>query len=273
MQSSEPNTYTWLLTAADACPACGRGGVSSADICPACGRELVLVVKPPQRSVNAFTLAMAWSFAVGVALLAIVACAMQLLGTMEPVNDPALLRAVLAAATAGGLFALVLAWGCWTRRPFSLYVGIALAALAGLAGAVAGLRLLDDLPALSAALLSLLLAGGLILMHVSTIGEFRGQRRRLDTGVSAQNARQLYAQGREHYAVGLTFLAAQCWVRAVGRDPANVGYHHALGLALAKLGHPDRAAVELERALALAPENSQLRQDYDFVRRQAVEKK
>jgi tetratricopeptide (TPR) repeat protein len=269
MQEEAPDTYTWLLTRLDGCPACGATIAADAIDCGACGRSLVTLVRPTNRSVTAFSLAGAWVFGLAGSILALIGTLAQVLGVTARTNSPRVLSGLLIGTVALAIFSGVMIWGCVERRPFALYIGIALATLLGAAGVVAGLVLGGTL-SLILVIVSVLVASALILMHVSVAREFHGERRRQVFEVVATSAMGLYKEGREYYDAGLHFLAAQRWARAVGKDPTNASYLHSLGLVLAQLGHYERALGQIESAMRSAPDNAEIRKSHAMVRRQAA---
>ena len=265
----ERDTYTWLLTLQDACPTCGAPLGPEAPGCAACGRSLLILVRPPQRSLATTTLIGMWVFGMLGATLALIGTLSQLLGVTQRANSAAVLRWLLFGSAGGAIFSAIMAWGCWSRRPFALYLGIALSALLGVAGVAAGL-LLKGAPALALVAVGLLAAIGLILTHIATAHEFRGEWRRQAFAPRATSGKGLYLEGHEYYQAGLHFLAAQRWARALGKEPSNAAYMHALALALAQLGHQDRALGQIERALRADPGNPEIRESYEIIRKHVV---
>jgi len=227
------------------------------------------LVRPKDRSVTAFSLAGAWVFGLAGSILALIGALAQVLGVTTRTNSPQVLRGLLIGTVALAIFSGVMAWGCVERRPFALYIGIALATLLGAAGVVAGLVLGRTL-SLILVIVSVLAASTLILMHISVAREFHGEWRRQVFEVGATSGKGLYKEGREYYDAGLHFLAAQRWARAIGKEPANASYLHSLGLVLAQLGHYDRALGQIESAMRSAPDNAEIRKSYGMVRRQAA---
>jgi tetratricopeptide (TPR) repeat protein len=266
MKSDEPDTYTWLLTIRDACPACGAPLALDAPACAACGRSFMTLVQPAGRSVAARTLIGLWTFGTLGMVLALIGTLFQLLGVTPQTNSSTVLRWLLIGSVATGSFSALMAWACWGRRPFALYVGITLAALLGLAGVAVGLLFRGTI-GLGLATAGILAAIILIMTHISALPEFRGELRRQVFASSATSGKGLYREGRAHYAAGLRFLAAQRWARAIGKEPSNVAYMHALGLVLAQLGHHDRALSQLDRARQLDPNDSEIRKSYETVYR------
>lgn len=265
----EPDTYIWLLTTLDGCPACGATIAPDAPACGACGRSLLVTVRPAERSQTVFTLAGAWAIGACGGALALLGSALRLTGALPGANNsPRLWLPLTLGTLALAVFATLMAWGCWTRRPFALYCGIALAALLGITGIGAGL-IVRGLLALILVIVGVLAASALILMHLAAAREFLGERRRQGFATRATSAIGLYQEGRACYEAGLWFMAAQRWARAIGKDPGNPTYMHALGLVLARLGHYDRALGQIERALQAAPGNARIRESYEWVRREA----
>lgn len=256
MGSEPSDTFTWLLTRAEACPACGASQAPAAPGCGACGRSLLVRYRPPQRSNTAKALAGAWLLGGMGALLALIGTLAQVLGVTKQTNSDLVLRTLLIGSTLAGLFCAAMTWACLERRPGALYVGIALAALLGAAGFVGGLLLRGPL-GLGLATGCVFGALALVVMHLSVMREFRGELRRQSHPVGGGSARGMARQGREYLIAGLPFAAAQCWARALGKEPGNAEYLHALGLALARLGEHDRAAAQIERALAIDPGNAE----------------
>jgi hypothetical protein len=265
----EPDTYTWLLTTPDGCPACGARLAAEALVCHACGRSFAVIVRPAQRSRTTVALIGAWGIGVAGAALALFGVGMQLAGITPRTNTRQVLLWIAGVSLVLGSFTTLMAWGCWGRRVFALYSGIALSLLFGLAGIGAGLYFSDQL-GLIVVIISLLSTSALLLMHLAVAREFIGERRRAVFPTSTTSAIGFYREGREYYESGLLFLAAQRWARALGKDPANATYLHALGLVLAQLGHYNRAIGQIERAMRSEPDNTQIRESYELVRQQAV---
>lgn len=265
MVSEPSDTFTWLLTRADACPACGAELPPTAPGCGACGRSLLVLYRPPQRSNTAKALAGAWLIGGMGALLALIGTLAQVLGLTKQTNSDLILRALLVGSTLAGLFCAAMTWACLERRPGALYVGMGLAAALGAGGFAAGLLLRGPL-GLGLATGCVFGALALVLMHLSVMREFRGELRRLSYASGGASARGLARQGREHLIAGLPFAAAQCWARALGKEPGNAEYLHALGLALARLGEHRRAAAQIERALAIDPGNAEYQRSLAIVR-------
>lgn len=65
-------------------------------------------------------------------------------------------------------------------------------------------------------------------------------------------------QGRTQLAMGNAGLAIESFRRALTDDPANIDAYAGLAMAYEKLGRFDVAAQQLERALALAPNDDEL---------------
>lgn len=267
MESEPSDTFTWLLTRAEACPACGAGLPPAAPGCAACGRSLLVRYRPPQRSNTAKALAGAWLIGCMGALLALVGALAQALGMVKQTNSDLVLRTLLIGSTLAGLFCAAMAWACLERRAGALYVGMALAALLGAGGFVGGLLLRGPL-GLGLATGCVLGALALVVMQLGALREFRGELRRQSFPVGATSARGLARQGREYLIAGLPFAAAQCWARALGKEPGNAEYMHALGLALARLGEHGRAAAQIERALAIDPGNAEFGRSLALVQEQ-----
>jgi hypothetical protein len=268
MSDEAPDTYTWLLTHPPACPACGAAHAPDAPGCGACGRSFMALVRPARRSPATMTLVGLWWFGLLGAVLAIVGTGAQILGLTEQTNNPTVLRWLVAGSLLAGLVSTLMAWGLYARQIAALYVGMLIAVLAGTAGVVAAF--------LIKGLLGLLLASGglltaivLLMTHVVVLPEFRGELRRQTFETSATSALGLYQEGRAAYQSGLRFLAAQRWARAIGKEPGNVAYVHALGLVLAQLGHRERALGQLERALRLAPSHPEIRRSYELMRHES----
>jgi tetratricopeptide (TPR) repeat protein len=292
-----PDTYTWLLTAADPCPACGAQ-VSPGDVrCAACGRELTALYRPPSRSSAVVTLASLWGIGAAAALLMAigsvlqergllsaqpgaddggpvlrgVARAVELLGAPAldaPVVTPETPAWLAPALAVAALLAGALAWLCWARRPAGLYGG--LAASLGLALAGVGAGVVWGWAGVLVMAACLAAGAALGLGHLGAARELLGERRRIVATSSATSAAGLFREGRAQYEAGLTFLAARSWARALGKDPANPVYLHALGLALARLGEYERARGTLERAAALAPGDERIGAALEQVRRGGI---
>jgi tetratricopeptide (TPR) repeat protein len=224
----------------------------------------MLLARPAQRSVNTITLVGLWVFGLLGAVLALIGTLFQILGVTPQGNSPLILRWLLFGSLGLGAWSCLMIWGYWGRHVFILYLGIGLAALIGVAGVGAGLILKGPL-ALALASGGVLAAIALILTHVAALPEFRGERRRQSFEVSATSGKGLYQAGREWHAAGLHFLAAQCWARAIGKEPGNAAYMHTLALVLARLGHRERALGQLERALGIDPKNSEIRRSYEMI--------
>jgi hypothetical protein len=267
MSDESPDTYTWLLTHPPACPACGAAHAPDTPACGACGRSFMVLVRPERRSPATMTLVGLWWFGVLGAVLALVGTGAQILGLTEQTNSPVTLRWLVASSLMIGLVSTVMAWSLYARQIAALYVGILIALLVGAAGVVAAF-LIRGLLGLLLATSGLLAAVVLLMTHAVALPEFRGELRRQAFETSATSALGLYQEGRAAYQSGLRFLAAQRWARAIGKEPGNAVYVHALGLVLAQLGHHQRALGQLERALRLAPDHPEIRRSYELLRQQ-----
>lgn len=265
MLSDASDTYTWLLSRAGACPACGADLAALAPACAACGRSFLQLHRPPRHSATARALAGAWAIGFLGALLMLVGTLFQVFGVVERTNTPQLLRVLLVGTTGAALFCALMAWACAARQPLALYTGGALSAGLGLASIAGGLWLRGPL-GLALATLGGLASGALLFMHIAVAPEFRGELRRQSFAISASSARGLAREGRVFLMAGLPFLAAQCWARALGKEPGNAEYMHALGLALARLGYTERALGQIERAMRAEPGNPEFRRSYEALR-------
>lgn len=261
------DTYSWLLAPGTRCPACGADSTPGAPKCARCGRSLMRLYRPPQRSTTTRALVGAWLIGLFGTVLALIGALFQVFGVIERSNSPQILRALLIGCTILGLFCALMVWGCFNRRAFALLIGIALAIGLGVAGIIGGLRLKGP-PGLAVATLAMLVAGALSLMHLAVVREFRGEWRPERFAITASSGKGLFREGRANADAGLHFLAAQCWARAIGKEPGNAEYMHALGLSLARLGQYQRALDQLERAARLDPTNPHLRQSCALVRQQ-----
>lgn len=266
MDGEAPDTYVWLISARDACPACGAA-LAGAARCAACGRSLLARVFRPR---SAITRALIGAWAIGAlgAVLIITGVVFQLTGITTMVNPLPLLRAALAGAAGLLVLCALMAWGCATRRLWAVYAGLALAATLALMAMGGGAWLGGPL-GLALATGGLLGGIALLFMHVSVLGEFRGELRQQLFAPTATSARGLAREGRAFLLAGLPFLAAQCWARAIGAEPGNAEYMHALGLALARLGQHERALAQLARALSIEPDNNEFQRSYAVVRGRA----
>jgi hypothetical protein len=269
MSDEPPDTYTWLLTQRDACPACGAPLAPDAPSCGVCGRSFMQLVRPAQRSAATMTLVGLFAFGLLGAVLALIGTLSQVLGVTPRANSPQVLRWLLIGCTGIGLLSAVMAWGYWSRVVVVFYVGAALVALVGVVG-VAAAFLVRGILGLLVASGGVLLAIALLATHVAALAEFRGEWRRQTFPASASSGQGLYQEGRALYAAGLRFLAAQRWARAIGKEPGNAGYLYALGLVLAQLGHHQRALGQLERARRADPNNAHIRQSLEMIRQSAV---
>jgi len=79
----------------------------------------------------------------------------------------------------------------------------------------------------------------------------------------------LVAKGEVAYHKGQYAEAHALFEEAVAADPGDAEAHHALGLALSKLGRWHEAVASFERALALRPDLEQARQGAALARSQA----
>jgi len=150
-----------------------------------------------------------------------------------------------------------MAWGCWLRRPWALYLGLGLSIIPLLAGIRTAL-FLQGLPALAPLIAGILGSALLILAHSAASPQLRGEPRRIVTTPAAGSAPGLFQAGRMCQQQGMTYLAARYWARALGKDPSNPTYSHALALVLIRLGMHKRARVFVERALRIVPHDSEL---------------
>lgn len=266
MSSEQPDIYTRLLQDAAACPACGGAAQLDVERCPQCGRPLMAIVRPVERSHGVFALAGVWTIAtLGSLLFAAGVLLRPPDAAAESSNFPWSVVMVVGCLVLG-LFTSLMAWGSWTRRPFTLYVGTTLAALLVLGGVAAGL-IVQGQGGLILVSLSVLLGSPVVITHLLLGREFLGERRRLTFDTRTTSAKGLYNEGRSFYDTGLYFVAAQRWARAVSKNPTEPAYLHAFGLALARLGYYEDALSQIERAIRMEPEEQQFRQSYTVIER------
>lgn len=279
--TDDQDTIGWLLQT-EGCPYCGAATGVDDRRCPGCQRALLLISRPEQRSTLIVSLAGLWACGAGIAALIVVGTVAQRAGLLpreQPQEQSSTLKTIagllgipwndapLAAAPPPPWFlpmmlvivliCAAMAWGCWLRRPWALYLGLGLSLLPVLAGIGAAFSL-RGLPALSPLIAGVLGSAVLILAHSAATTQLRGEPRRIPSTAVASSAPGLFQAGRIAQQQGMTYLAARHWARALGKDPANPTYLYALALALVRLGLRARARRLVERALQIAPADQEL---------------
>ena len=118
-------------------------------------------------------------------------------------------------------------------------------------------------------LLSLLISIVLMLVLLRIEEDFIVEHERIlcapDKGLRSHSA--LYARGREYARQKMWALAAVHFQRATGSAPGNIAYHLALARAYVHLNRLERARSVLRGAERLEPENAQVRELTDLVRK------
>jgi tetratricopeptide (TPR) repeat protein len=261
--------------------------------------------RPIRRSAAVTTLASLWGIAAAAGLLMTAGVLFQARGAVTPPQPaqggqiwaslarvvgvaaldapvaapppPAWLAPALVALALGAIAQACL---CWARRPAALYAGVGAVALLATGGAVAGVASARAAATIGAAgeraapllavgvtLAAVVAGAALALAYLGAARELMGKRRRVRPEAEGTSAPSLFRAGRALYEDGLTFAAARAWARALGRDPSNPDYLHALGLALTRMGERERAAAVLARALEADPSDARIRAAYERVTR------
>jgi tetratricopeptide (TPR) repeat protein len=136
---------------------------------------------------------------------------------------------------------------------------------------------LTTLPAESATLLAdglgsaLVVLLGLLVLCAALAGmayrDFFGPIVRFTGRIEPADATTHYNSGVSYRKRGMWYMAAGEWERAAALTPRDINVLRALGLAYAQLGQRQAALDTLDRALAIAPDHTGLREDRAAVER------
>lgn len=97
-----------------------------------------------------------------------------------------------------------------------------------------------------------------IVLTVLSYRDFFGPKVRLAPEVANTDQATHYNNGVSYKDRGMWYMAAKEWEAAVLKAPRDLAALHALGLAYAQLKQFDQARATLDRAIQLAPDNTQL---------------
>lgn len=289
---ADADTYTWLLQADQACPFCGMSRTPARRTCPSCYAPLIERHRAARRSTATFTLAILSGVGGFALLLVSLGIGLRMLGFF-PVTDTtgdsplfqALRMVIQLPAYTGprwqlpdwsfpamivlGILAMALAGAFWSRKPFAFYAGIALTFSGAAVLAATEIMLVGGNIGMILVMITVACVGGTVLVLLAAAPDLLGEVRPLNLAIQGANPHELFDEGRAHYQVGGTFLAARCWAAALAKAPRTPTVLHALGLALARLGHTDRALQQLEVALHESPQDAELRRSYELLRQES----
>ncbi|MFV9503824.1 MAG: tetratricopeptide repeat protein [Oscillochloridaceae bacterium umkhey_bin13] len=285
--------------AEEPCPFCGTATLVTKTTCPSCQHRLIVRGSPPaKRSVPLLILVALYAIsslaALGGGINLITAVVGLVMGAgelgLEVPLAPVVGLVIAILAGVGTLIWLTLGLLQRKRRAFIVHCVMLgfnlLAALAMIVLSVTGSALLIDLASSFgpagieaaeglvaglglAVLFNVLLLAGFTALTFMSRNDFYGPMVRLSVagmavGANAYNAGLLYRDS------GMWFMAALAWEQAAVANPGDRRTRRALGLAYAQLKHYDLAREELQAALALAPDDAQLREDLQLIDQMAA---
>ncbi|WP_129673343.1 tetratricopeptide repeat protein [Candidatus Chloroploca sp. Khr17] len=269
----------------DPCPFCGTQTYVSDRTCRQCQKDLVLRKRPRTKRSLALNILLGLYginglFALGISLFG----GLALLGI--PGNGGEASGAMLSPASLLGLIlvtgmSLVIMAGLWQRRPWAYIahsIGLLLSIIAVMvaifAPTLSGIAIL--VPLLGMMLTTL--AGGIgalvllvlsVILSVLSMDDFFTRMVRItSTGLTKPGGG--YQRGLEYRKRGMWHLAAQTWEEAIAEEPRDVTMRRALGFVYAKMQRYDDARECLRVALAIEPDDVQLREDLAVIERLRV---
>lgn len=107
----------------------------------------------------------------------------------------------------------------------------------------------------------------MIVLTVLSYRDFWGPKVRFQPEVGYGDDVVHYNNGVAYKKRGMWYMAAREWEAAARKAPNNIEYLHALGLIYAQIKHFDHARLTLDRAVAIAPDNAQLRESRTLIDR------
>lgn len=114
----------------------------------------------------------------------------------------------------------------------------------------------------------------IVFLQLALLGavyrEFFGQKQRFVPSFPINDHATHYHNGVAYKNRGMWYMAMREWEAAVGRAQNNVTYLHALGLAYAQLQRFDQARATLDKAITLAPNQSQLHESRQLIEKMAA---
>jgi tetratricopeptide (TPR) repeat protein len=93
---------------------------------------------------------------------------------------------------------------------------------------------------------------------------------RFQPAVDPADHREHYNSGIAYKNRGMWYMAAQEWEAALGKQPREPNYLHALGLAYAQLKRYDNARATLDAAIQAAPDNQRIKESRALVDQMAT---
>ncbi|HMP40004.1 MAG TPA: hypothetical protein PKA05_06450, partial [Roseiflexaceae bacterium] len=168
---------------------------------------------------------------------------------------------------AGG--AGIMAYGTFVRATWVFYAACSVAVLL-IVAAVAVSLLIGGPIVLMVSFAPLIMAILIGLGYIVVADDLFGEDQLVVYAPRGIHGRDLFIEGQAHAAAGRFFVAAQCWARAVAREPGNAEYLHALGLTLARLGQHAAALAALQRAHAAAPGRSDIITSIETVTKETI---
>jgi tetratricopeptide (TPR) repeat protein len=180
-----------------------------------------------------------------------------------------ILYGLAVAFLVGGVFYIFVTRALWRRQRWAYITALVFSALGGL---WCGFSLLAAVYGRVVSL-SLVFEIGLqalmIALTAISYRDFFGPKVRFAPAVEWADDVEHYNNGIAYKKRGMWYMVVKEWEAAVGRAPKELRYLHGLGLAYAQLKHFEQARAMLDRALLLAPDDTQVRDSRAFVERLA----
>ncbi|MBP1468149.1 tetratricopeptide repeat protein [Candidatus Chloroploca sp. M-50] len=281
---SIPSRHTAMeeKDAEEPCPFCGATTRLTDHACPSCNTNLMIRERPEARRSVALTLLIAMYsvntlLVVGQAVLTILSILIIVLQAslaeqeLPVINTiPMVARFLFTALTLGIMI------GLWRKRAWAYLLhtvgtGLVIASIFGMLVSTKMSFMSDVLPLLGLAhaeaagsLGGLGFIVALVALTLISYGDFFGRRIRMTT-TGLMTSSDAYNLGLLYRDNGMWFMAAHAWERAVMQNPRDPQVRRALGLAYAQIKLYDAAIDILKTAIALDPENKQVRGDLDLV--------
>ncbi|PDV99045.1 tetratricopeptide repeat protein [Candidatus Chloroploca asiatica] len=272
--------------AEEPCPFCGATTRLADRACPSCNTNLMIRERPETRRSVALNLLIALYsmntlLVVGQVVLTIFSILIIVLQAslaereLPVINTiPMVARFLFTALTLGIMI------GLWRKRAWAYLLhmvgtGLVIASILGMLVSPNMRFMSDVLPLLGLARaevagsfggLSFIVA--LVALTLISYGDFFGRRVRMTTA-GLMTSSDAYNLGLLYRDNGMWFMAAHAWERAVMQSPRDPQVRRALGLAYAQIKLYDAAIDILKTAIALDPENKQVREDLALVTRLA----
>ncbi|NCC30620.1 MAG: tetratricopeptide repeat protein [Chloroflexia bacterium] len=272
--------------AEEPCPFCGATTRLTDHACSSCNTNLMIRERPEARRSLALHLLIAMYsvntlLVVGQAVLTILSILIIVLQAslaereLPVINTiPMVARLLFTTLTVGIMI------GLWRKRAWAYLLhtigaGLVIASILGMLVSPNMSFMSDVLPLLGLAHAEVAGSLGglgfimtLVALTIISYGDFFGRRVRMTT-TGLMTSSDAYNLGLLYRDNGMWFMAAHAWERAVMQSPRDPQVRRALGLAYAQIKLYDAAIDILKTAIALDPENKQVREDLDLVTRLA----